>query len=269
MSNSPVIHEPKFTLTELRFVYEYLFDLSAEDAALRVGLRPLQGRAIIKTPRFKEIFRLFSARRQTRNEIYADAVLQRFWALANADPRDIIEVHVGPCRYCWGVDHQYQYIDVYELEESRIKHERAEESQTSRIEFNDIGGVGYTLLRPPCSDCPRCAGAGIRRGILKDTRYFTESAKALYDGVKIAKDGSIEIKFRDRSWALEKVAQHLGMFVQRQAIVTLDPTIIPDNQLDEVLRQYGYLLDNNLSNVTDIEETENEDDSSSNSNDTE
>jgi phage terminase small subunit len=248
-------YNPKFTLSELQLAYEYLFDLSAEDAALRVGMRPAEARRLISSPRFQEIIQLFSARRQTRNEIYADAVLQRLWSLANADPRSIVEIHVGPCRYCWGTEHQYQYIDIYELEEARTLHLRKEESFESKyhVEFNDIGGVGYTLLRPPFRDCPRCGGNGVPRGTVKDSRYYTESAKALYDGVKIGKDGSVEIKFRDRSWALEKVAQHLGMFIKRQAITILDPSSISDDQLDNVLRQYGHLIEGQVSSneITD------------------
>jgi len=259
MSNLPATRDPQFTLTELRFVYEYLFDLSPEDAAVRVGLTPSQGRTLARSTKFKEAVELFSLRRQTRNEIYADAVLQRFWALVNADPRDIVEIHIGPCRYCWGVEHQFQFIDLYELEEMRAKHQREQstfDNEDHRIEFNDLGGVGFSLLRPPHKDCPRCGGRGQPRGVLKDTRYFTESAKALYDGVKIGKDGSIEVKFRDRSWALEKVAQHLGMFVQRQAITIFDPSSIPDDQLDGVLRQYGYLLDENSQHMTDVIDNE-------------
>lgn len=46
---------------------------------------------------------------------------------------------------------------------------------------------------------------------MHDTRKLKGPAKALYDGVKVTKDG-FEVKTLDRQKALDNVARHLGMF---------------------------------------------------------
>jgi hypothetical protein len=43
------------------------------------------------------------------------------------------------------------------------------------------------------------------------------------------------------------------MFIKRQAITILDPSSISDDQLDNVLRQYGHLIEGQVSSneITD------------------
>jgi phage terminase small subunit len=47
-----------------------------------------------------------------------------------------------------------------------------------------------------------------------DTRTLSPKAKLLYAGVKQTRDG-FEIKMRDQDKAMENVAKHLGMFVEK------------------------------------------------------
>jgi hypothetical protein len=64
----------------------------------------------------------------------------------------------------------------------------------------------------PAEDCPECDGIGHVVTHIRDTRDLSEATLALFDGVKETRHG-IEIKFQDRSKALESIAKHLGMFL--------------------------------------------------------
>jgi phage terminase small subunit len=35
-------------------------------------------------------------------------VLEELWAIAVADPRELIEYRRTCCRHCWGLEHEYQ-----------------------------------------------------------------------------------------------------------------------------------------------------------------
>ena len=50
-----------------------------------------------------------------------------------------------------------------------------------------------------------------------DTRLVPASGRVLYAGAKQTKDG-LEIKLHDQAKALENVARHLGMFVDRHEV---------------------------------------------------
>lgn len=152
--------------------------------------------------------------RQERTEITQDMVLQRWWDIATADPNEIICLRRVCCRHCWGADHQYQWLDRQEYQNAvQIARKDAKEDETPAIP-SDAGGYGFNRLAKPHPDCPYCRGEGHPEIFAADTKALNPKAKLLYAGLKPTAAG-IEIKLKDQDKALENVARHLGMFVDR------------------------------------------------------
>jgi phage terminase small subunit len=218
----------------LLFCQEYLIDLNATQAAIRAGYSKKSAGSIgeenLKKPEIQaEIKRQMDARSE-RTEITQDMVLQRWWKLATADARKLIEYRRTACRYCHGHKHLYQYINEDEFNreyqfalagaESEVGDDPEKELDYSKLP-SDKGGYGYNPTVLPHPECPHCFGKGTGDVFAHDTRTLDEQTQLLYAGVKVTKEG-LEIKMHDQGAALENVAKHLGMFVNTHVIRT-DP----------------------------------------------
>ncbi|MDF2854216.1 MAG: Terminase small subunit [Neobacillus sp.] len=215
----------KLTEKQKRFVDEYLIDLNAtrayksayptvknDETAASAAARMLRN---VKVE--KHIDERMKAR-EKRTEITQDMVLRRWWDIANADPNELIQLRRLNCRYCHGIDHEYQWQDKNEYQKAVSNAIAQAEIETQEngnmIEPNiptDVGGYGFDRLADPDTDCPKCRGEGNPDIFLADTRKLEPKSKMLYAGIKQTQAG-IEIKFRDQDKALENVARHLGMF---------------------------------------------------------
>lgn len=211
------------------FCSEYLKDRNATQAAIRAGYSERtakeQGYRLLTnvhvTARINELMR----ERAQRLEIETTDVLQRLWEKATADVNDLVRIERRCCRYCWGVDHEYQWKTAREFEEaqdSAVK--KLSQGNTDTLLAlaqamdegrkipgipMDNGGYGFDATADPDPDCPECHGEGIAHVVVLDTREAM--SHPLYEGVKQTKDG-IEVKIADRGKALEQVARHLQMF---------------------------------------------------------
>lgn len=146
------------------------------------------------------------AERAARTEITADKVLLRLWAIATADPNDLVQYRRNACRYCHGVGHAYQWIDEAEWGHARDKAEKRH-----GVKPDNAGGYGYSFHVEPAPDCPRCNGEGIGQAHFADTRRIKGPARMLFAGVKEGRDG-LEFKLHDQMAAIDKLMRHLGMF---------------------------------------------------------
>jgi phage terminase small subunit len=201
---------------QARFVEEYLLDLNASQAATRAGYSKKtcasQGERLLRDPRLQRAIQAAKAARSERTAITAAAVLERFWAIATADPRQLIEYRRTCCRYCHGTAHQYQHTRA-ELARRRADWE-ATQKKASKETFDEQGGDGYLATLAPHTSCPECFGEGVERAFVHDTRHLSHAALCLYAGVKVTKDG-IEVKMHDQQAALVNVGKHLGMFDEK------------------------------------------------------
>src|SRR5216684_4156929 len=247
------------SLGERRFVEEYLLDNNPREAARRSGLQAGEGHHLLSTRRVQQAIAVERSRRATRTNIYADEVLRRWWLLATADVRELVQIRRVCCRHCYGIDNRYQFTKD-ELRRAVQRHQQIQLDrhipENSWVEFDDHGGDGYNGTAPPAADCTECFGEGIPSVWLEDSRNYSPAAAILFDGVKVSKDGALELKLRDRSGALDKVAQHLGMLVQRQAIMTIDPTQLSDDQLDAVISQFARLEGRTIEHNESVEEAD-------------
>ena len=193
----------------IRFVDEYMLDLNGTQAAIRAGYSQKtakqQASQMLEKPEVQQLLQQRLDDRAKRTGIMQDAVLQRLWAIATANPNDLVQYRRTCCRYCHGKKFQYQW--------TKGEYKRAQDSAIElKKEMPGLqGGLGFDARKDPNPDCPECFGNGQGRVYAKDTRKLTGDAALLYAGAKQGKEG-LEIKMHDRVAALEKVGQHLGMF---------------------------------------------------------
>lgn len=222
-----------------RFVDEYLVDLNATQAAIRAGYAEAsagqQGHELLKNPQIAEAIVAGRQKLQENSGVTAAKVLEEWWKIASADPNELIEHQVACCRHCHGEGFRYQYTEG-EMRKRRLSHDRHKPKPSRRGadrgdaeawdadgEFELEGGIGFDATRKPNPKCPECNGAGVQRIVPKDTRLLSPAARALFAGVRVTKDG-YEIKTHSKDRALENIAKHLGMFIERSAAVNTDGT---------------------------------------------
>lgn len=208
---TPVV-SPGLEPRQQRFVDEYLIDLNATQAAIRAGYSEKTARYIghenLTKPHIQAAVSKAQQERAERTGITADRALREAWNVAIADARELVQVKVGCCRYCYGEGNRYQRT-VGEM--NRDREAWAEKKDNAPADFDEKGGIGYDPLHMPFAACPECGGDGQARVVLGDTRSLSPAAVSLYAGAKQTKEG-IEVKMHDRGAALEKVFKHLGLY---------------------------------------------------------
>jgi phage terminase small subunit len=216
VSTLPVKPQPEM------FVREYLVDLNQTQAAIRAGYSPGSARQtasrLMATPAVAEAITKAMVERAQATAITADKVLERYWAIATANPQELTSLYRACCRFCWGKDHHYQWTPQ-ELRDAQREHAKevafATEEQLKLIDpVDEWGGTDFDARKDPNPDCPECHGAGVERVQFKDTRDLSPAARLLFAGVKTTQAG-MEIKVHDQMAALQQVGRHLGMFKDR------------------------------------------------------
>lgn len=127
--------------------------------------------------------------------------------IATADPNEVAYIAHRACRYCYGVNHLYQWIDDDEYITACAKALDDEEKTPP----SDDGGYGYTRALDPVSTCPQCLGEGITESVVRDTRKLEGKARKLYKGVDY-KNGQLVVVMHDQAKAWENVCRILGAF---------------------------------------------------------
>jgi len=222
------------TAKQQRFVEEYLVDMNATQAAIRAGYSAKTAYSIGEENLRKPEIAAAVAKRQAqvaeKLEITQQAVLERFWQIATADPNELIQFRRRCCRYCHGKDHRFQWRDAEEFAAAlaafarRGKDDDAGDDELPDGAPTDIGGYGYDRRNDPHEDCPHCYGEGVATIFATDTRKLSPQARALFAGVKETQAG-FEIKLQDQGKALENVARHLGMFNDKLRLENPDAII--------------------------------------------
>lgn len=197
---------------EFRFVTEYCVDYNATQAAIRAGYEEKyagqRGSQLLKKSYIAAAVAERQADLAARAEITVEAILRRWWDIANADVNELVEVRRECCRHCYGIDHQYQWTQAEYAKAVERSIELGKPSPESS------GGFGYDPTKPPVDDCPECRGLGVERAHIHDTRQLKGSARKLYAGIQKTKDG-FKVLTRDQDAALTNIARYLGMFEEK------------------------------------------------------
>ena len=184
---------------------EYLTGLSATQAAVRAGYAKAGAKVtahklLTNANVIAEIARQ-SEDRFRRLRINADDLIGRATAILLADPRALTAHHIGPCRYCWGIGHEYQWKTPREFRDAL-----ALAAVEGKPEPTDTGGYGYRIDGHPNPDCPECCGLGRPRAVFADTRNLSPEAAILFEGVEETRDG-IRIKMASKEKAFDILAR--------------------------------------------------------------
>lgn len=206
----------KLTEKEQVFVQEYLISLNASDGYRKAGYKGKDagagGYEILRKPHIQTAVKKAMDERAKRLEIDSDWVLKRLSLIATANPNEISRVQVGSCRYCNGIDHEYQWRTESEFERAKEKYWELDDNKKAKKSAPVIaGGFGYSARNIPNPDCSHCDGDGVPRVVLADTTRLSEEGTALYAGVKETKSG-IEVKSGDQMKAIEMIARHVGFY---------------------------------------------------------
>lgn len=264
---------PVLTSTDLALIDAVLTHLDVPSAAIAVGLKVQEAERRLRTPLMCAALQTARHRRNGRLQIDADLVLRKWLLIESADPREISEHWLVPCRRCWGNDHHVQYDDHTwrDLVDDRQRlREQLEADGTSDAEIErklpalELGGPGYTILREPMRGadfvdfwkkaaerqsrtvpawvranadhtCPACYGMGISHTVLHDTRNLSPAAAALFLGVKQTKDGT-ELLMRSQDDIRVMIAKHCGLLVERKVVILEDARRMSELELDQSLR---------------------------------
>jgi phage terminase small subunit len=211
------------------FCREYLVDQVAAKAAVRAGYSANGATAfacrLMKRPHILRRIAELREARESRVDAKADDVVRRLLQIVNADARSLTSHLVGACRYCHGIDNAFQWRTEREYLEAK-----AEAEEKGKKEIPDCsGGFGYRLTNAPNPDCPECDGLGRPYTRFADTSRLSGDAAILFEGVKETRNG-IEFKMADKGKALERLADHLGIY-SKQATDTANAFTDMVNQL--------------------------------------
>ncbi|EPC0943685.1 terminase small subunit [Citrobacter freundii] len=216
-SANELVDDDGLTAQQSLFVAEYLKDGNATQAAIRAGYSKKSaeqiGYQLLKKTSVAQAIAQQQKASIARTLGSADEVLEQMWQLATFDANQLSQYRRGACRYCWGFGHHYQWRDMVEFEEQRLK-----ALERKGKEPVDVGGYGYDHNREPNPACPRCNGDGIGQPYFADTRKLPPDAALAYSGVKLGKHG-VEITAISRERMYEAVMKRLGLadseFAQR------------------------------------------------------
>lgn len=233
--NGSTVRNDLLTQKEAIFVKEYCIDFNLSRATRAAGYSVAsaaqQGCNLLRVERVQIAIHKELTGRYKRLEIDGDAIAQRYLTIATADVRELYKF--GACRYCYGDGHRYHFTPD-EWRRSVISHRLVQMKlpAADRRELDDQGGVGYNAVAEAHPECPECFGQGIPRPL--DPKELSPAGAMIFDGIKINKDGSMEIKHLDRMRALEAFTEMTGLKTRTKK-VTFNPDDIEDSELDDFL----------------------------------
>lgn len=223
----------KLTLKQRRFVFEYMKDGNATQAAVRAGYSAKtaneQGSRLLAKVSVRQFMAEQRAAAEPKLEMTRDEFLARWHRMFVADPRDLVEYRRGNCRHCWGVNHAYQWTEA-ELFEAQKK-----AIEDGKRAPDESGGIGYVRSRPPHPDCPECGGEGYGRVIIRDSSDLSPEAVTLLAGYKRTKDGE-EVVMHSQQKAGETLGKIMG-WLQETPPVKVDVVVEARERLASVLKR--------------------------------
>jgi hypothetical protein len=236
VETEPEESAPKLTELEAAFVEQYLIDKNGTRSYLRVKPNAKETTArteaskLLAKPNVRAALDQAKIEQSQRIGMTADDVVRQTMAIVQADVRELVEIRVSCCRYCWGEGYRYQ--------RTAAEFERAEEMVTRLNEelvaagkpgvktFDPQGGIGYDKRRDPNKDCPECFGEGESRVVIKDTAKLSPAAARLLAGIKQSKEG-IEIKTHSVDSAMKDLFRHFGLYNDKVEL-TMPTAVVKD-----------------------------------------
>jgi hypothetical protein len=195
----------------------------------------VQGGQLLRRPEIKAIVDAHMKRHIKKFDLKAVTVLQYWYDIATAE---LPLPPVGACRHCYGQDFRYQFtLDEYRDKfRAHTRDQLRKENANLRVPFDELGGTGFDKTRRPNPECPECNGTGIHHPLIIDREKMTAAQRFAIDEVRVHRDGSVSLKMRDRSRAMENLQQLMGMIQPRKPVEVLDPARPLEENVDVVLQ---------------------------------
>jgi phage terminase small subunit len=211
-----------------RFVEEYAKDRNGTQAALRAGYSQNVDSAGSIAARLLSDVRIQALiaeqiEKVSEEALYTAKDLLRDWIeVASVDTSRIVKVRRVNCRHCWGEGHAYQW-NLREFSEVS-----ARAMDDGAMPPDCAGGFGWRQNAEPNPECPECCGEGLEDVHIADMETLTAAERKMIAGVKRTKDG-IEVKLKDQEAVRARIAQHLGMLIERKELTGKDgrPLMMP------------------------------------------
>ena len=201
------------TPRQQRFVEEYLLDLNGTQAAIRAGYSARtaneQAARLLANVSVRSAIERGKSEVAVRTGASVDELVNRMRQIILADPRELVKIKTGCCRYCYGDGHQYQRSEderAYDLERWLMKGK-------AESDFDEKGGSGFNPALRPVETCPVCGGDGESRVVPLDTSTLSPGAALLYAGAKQTKYG-LEVQMVSKEAMYEKLMRHLGGYAK-------------------------------------------------------
>jgi phage terminase small subunit len=199
-----------------------------------------KGAELAKIPHIAEEMARLRAEASERAVRTVADVTNEFLRVAFADPGKIVQHRRLNCRYCFGVNHAYQWkneaefnraVQVWEIDEQARREAKGKKQRPAPMP-TDEGGYGFAFNLSPHPACPACLGEGHADVFVADTTKLSPEDRRLIERVKVTKDG-IEIRFRNQQDALTKAGQMLGGF--KSTVILQNPDGTPIAQAPNVV----------------------------------
>lgn len=213
-----------------RFVEEYAKDRNGTQAAMRAGYTANPDSAGVIAARLLADIRVKRLLAEHIERVAAAATMEaadvvREWLdIATADPAKLMHVRRVNCRHCWGVGHMYQwkareYAEACDAAANRKDPKRGAPAPAPMPDCG--GGFGFNRTAEPNPACPECDGEGFEDVFFADMESLSGRERKLIASVKRTKDG-LEVKLRDQDAALQNIAKHLGLLVEKRELTGKD-----------------------------------------------
>lgn len=197
----------KLTAKEAAFVREYPIDFNATAAAKRAGYSAKTayqiGHALLRKAHVRAAVDAAIEQISARATLSADQVLQRLSAIAVADANEISQFRRCACDHCWGGEPEER-----EQLEGQAHGGALKRTRKAAEEVNP---------KDPDPDCNECGGDGVGRAYFADTRKLAGSARALFAGVKVTRDG-VELKTHDQVAALVQLGRYHKLWTDKSEV---------------------------------------------------
>ncbi len=150
-----------------------------------------------------DVARRIAELRMVAQQTVAVDVAERVTELRDIESADPSELQYHPaCRYCFGDDHAYQFVDGAEFAD-----ECSRAASQGKPLPEMLGGFGYDGSRTPNPTCPRCWGAGAEHLYTADVSRLSGKARRLFKG--FGKNG--EVLLHDQMLARAQLSRVLGL----------------------------------------------------------
>jgi len=211
-TNLPASTDPDLTTAELAFASEYAVSGNATAAYRRVygdepGRNPVAVRVdahrMARSPAVAaRVAQLRRVAAEALNTSVAELALQAH-ELATSSVHDLQPIELYGCRHCHGTGGRYQWRDAGELAAAIDAHLKSIGGPKPLPLPCARGGFGYSTRSPVNPECETCRGHGVSMVRIVPTAELSTAARALYAGVVLRDDGTVErVLIEDRAkWA--------------------------------------------------------------------